>query len=137
MVLMMGLIAWAIRYGLFALSAPDAVMWMMIAGILLHGACYDFVYVASQVYIDSKATPAIRAQGQGLFVMISYGIGQGLGTLVGGRIFNSIVADQQALVLWQRFWVIPLIFAVVVSIMFAFGFREKTEDVARPRTYGH
>jgi len=82
-VLMIGLMAWAVRYGLFALSAPDSVAWMMIVGILLHGACYDFVYVASQVYIDSKATPAIRAQGQGLFVMISYGIGQGLGTIAG------------------------------------------------------
>jgi nucleoside transporter len=126
-VLIMGLVAWAVRYGLFALGAPDTVVWMMIVGILLHGACYDFVYVASQVYIDSKATPAIRAQGQGLFVMISYGVGQGLGTIIGGKIFNSIMngPDGQSLEQWQMFWTIPLIFAVVVSLMFAFGFREK------------
>jgi MFS family permease len=136
-VLIMGLVAWAIRYGLFALGAPDAVVWMMIAGILLHGACYDFVYVASQVYIDSKATPAIRAQGQGLFVMISYGIGQGLGTIAGGKIFNSIMNETQTLEQWRTFWTIPLIFAVVVSIMFAFGFKEKVEvDVAGARTHG-
>jgi nucleoside transporter len=136
-VLIMGLVAWAIRYGLFALGAPDAVVWMMIAGILLHGACYDFVYVASQVYIDSKATPAIRAQGQGLFVMISYGIGQGLGTIAGGKIFNSIMSETQNLEQWQMFWTIPLIFAVVVSIMFAFGFREKVEvNVAGARAHG-
>jgi len=128
-VLIMGLVAWAVRYGLFALGAPDAVVWMMIAGILLHGACYDFVYVASQVYIDSKATPAIRAQGQGLFVMISYGIGQGLGTIAGGRIFNSIMNETQTLEQWQTFWTIPLIFAVVVCIMFTFGFKEKNIDV--------
>ena len=138
-VLIMGLMAWAIRYGLFALGAPDAVAWMMIVGILLHGACYDFVYVASQVYIDSKATPAIRAQGQGLFVMISYGIGQGLGTIAGGKIFNSIMSNEQTLLQWQSFWIIPLIFAVVVTIMFAFGFREKTQDAtqSQSRSYGH
>lgn len=135
-VLIMGLMAWAIRYGLFALGAPDAVAWMMIVGILLHGACYDFVYVASQVYIDSKATPAIRAQGQGLFVMISYGIGQGLGTIAGGRIFNSIMGDgEQTLDKWQSFWIIPLIFALVVTIMFAFGFREKTKSTTAVATH--
>jgi len=136
-VLIMGLAAWAVRYGLFALGAPDAVVWMMVAGILLHGACYDFVYVASQVYIDSKATPAIRAQGQGLFVLISYGIGQGLGTIAGGKIFNSIMGDTQTLEQWQSFWMIPLVFALVVSIMFTFGFREKVKvDVAGARAHG-
>ena len=127
-VLIMGLVAWSLRYALFALSADDAVAWMMIVGILLHGACYDFVYVAGQVYIDSKATPAIRAQGQGLFVMISYGIGQGLGTIAGGKIFNSIMdgSGSQSLEQWQLFWTIPLIFAVVVTLMFTFGFREKS-----------
>jgi len=131
-VLIMGLLAWSIRYGLFALSATDAVTWMMITGILLHGACYDFVYVAGQVYIDSKATPAIRAQGQGLFVMISYGIGQGLGTIAGGQIFNSIMngSEGQSLEQWQIFWTIPLIFAVVVTMMFTFGFKDKAEPTS-------
>lgn len=136
-VLITGLMAWAIRYGLFALSADDGVAWMMIVGILLHGACYDFVYVASQVYIDSKATPAIRAQGQGLFVMISYGIGQGLGTIAGGKIFNSIMNENETQTMgqWQTFWVIPLIFALVVTVMFAFGFREKTNGVTGVATH--
>jgi nucleoside transporter len=136
-VLIMGLVAWSLRYALFTLSATDAVTWMMIVGIVLHGACYDFVYVSGQVYIDSKATPAIRAQGQGLFVMISYGIGQGLGTIVGGNIFNSIMGDSQSLELWQTFWTIPMTFAIVVTIMFAFGFKEGKTDVARARSYSH
>jgi nucleoside transporter len=136
-VLITGLMAWAIRYGLFALSADDGVAWMMIVGILLHGACYDFVYVASQVYIDSKATPAIRAQGQGLFVMISYGIGQGLGTIAGGKIFNSIMDgnETQNMEQWQAFWIIPMVFALVVTVMFAFGFREKTNTVTSVATH--
>jgi nucleoside transporter len=129
-VLMMGLVAWSLRYALFALSATDAVAWMMVSGILLHGACYDFVYVAGQVYIDSKATSAIRAQAQGLFVMISYGIGQGLGTIAGGQIFNSVMDESQSLQQWQTFWIVPLIFAVVVTLMFAFGFRDKNDSPA-------
>lgn len=126
-VLIMGMIAWIVRYALFALGAPDAVVWMIMTGIVLHGACYDFVYVAGQVYMDKLATPAIRAQAQGLFVLVSYGVGQGLGTLAAGWIFGEVMANPQSSLLqqWQWFWLFPLVFAVVVTVMFAFGFREK------------
>src|SRR5882762_563392 len=126
-VMVTGLLAWSLRYALFAIGAPDAVTWMMIGGILLHGACYDFVYVASQVYIDKKASPEIRAQAQGFFVLISYGVGQGLGTLTAGWIYNSIMSGpgEATLQQWSSFWTIPLLFSVVVLILFTFGFNEK------------
>jgi nucleoside transporter len=125
-VLLIGMMAWIMRYSLFALAAPDANSWMIMIGILLHGACYDFVYVAGQVYIDKKATVLIRAQAQGLFVLVSYGIGQGLGTLAAGWIFNSIMTDDAGANLqqWQTFWVFPLGFAIAVTALFAWGFRE-------------
>lgn len=125
-VMVMGLIAWSLRYALFALGAPDAVVWMLISGILLHGACYDFVYVASQVYIDKKATPEIRAQAQGFFVLISYGVGQGLGTLTSGWIYNTIMGSSgdSSLGQWQLFWIIPLAFSVFVTLLFALWFKD-------------
>ncbi len=133
-VLLMGLIAWSLRYLLFSLSAEGSVEWMMIVAILLHGACYDFVYVAGQVYIDSKATPEIRAQGQGLFVMISYGLGQGLGTIAGGQLFNHIVqGEHPTSAQWQQFWTIPLVFALVVTLVFAFGFRDESKVSRQPQ----
>lgn len=124
-VMISGLLAWVIRYGLFALAAPDGVFWMLMTGILVHGACYDFVYVAGQVYIDEHATPAIRAQAQGFFVLISYGVGQGLGTLAAGWIYNGIMngASEPTMQQWQTFWIIPLLFAILVLFMFAFGFK--------------
>jgi nucleoside transporter len=123
-VLLTGMLAWVCRYALFAWAAPDAIGWMIMAGIILHGCCYDFVYVAGQIYIDQKATPEIRAQAQGLFVLISYGVGQGLGTLAAGRIFNSIMGNGSSLQQWQHFWIIPLLFAAIVTLLFVFGFRE-------------
>lgn len=131
-VMMAGLIAWSLRYTLFALGAPDAVVWMLIAGIILHGACYDFVYVASQVYIDKQATPEIRAQAQGFFVLISYGIGQGLGTLSAGWIYNTIMSGGSTDVLlhWQTFWTVPLIFSLIVTVLFAFGFNDRKKASA-------
>ena len=132
-VLIMGLLAWIIRYGLFVMAAPQAIGWMMIAGILVHGACYDFVYVASQVYIDQNIAPKYRAQAQGFFVTVSYGVGQGLGTLTAGFIFNSIMSgDKATAAQWQTFWLIPLLFAIVVTLMFAFGFKEKVPLNKKP-----
>jgi hypothetical protein len=127
-VLLAGMLAWTLRYALFLLGAPDAVTWMLIVGIALHGPCYDFVYVAGQVYIDRKASPAIRAQGQGLFVLATYGVGQGIGTYLAGEIFNRVVQGSvgaAALPHWQVFWIFPLVFALVVTAMFVIGFRDE------------
>jgi MFS family permease len=125
-VMITGLLAWSLRYALFFLGAPEAITWMLITGIILHGACYDFVYVASQVYIDKKAAPEIRAQAQGFFVLISYGVGQGLGTLTAGWIYSSMMVGTgvNALEQWQAFWLIPLVFSVVVTVLFTVGFKD-------------
>jgi nucleoside transporter len=128
-VLILGLVAWTLRYALFTFGAPDGITIMLIVGIVLHGACYDFVYVAGQVYIDKNASPQIRAQAQGFFVLVSYGVGQGLGTLAAGWIFNSIMDNgEPTLQQWQNFWTIPLIFSLIVTALLAFGFKEKNPE---------
>jgi nucleoside transporter len=126
-VMLTGMLAWTLRYAVFAIAAPQGIAWMILFGILLHGACYDFVYVASQVYIDKKAGADIRAQAQGMFVFIAYGVGQGLGAVAAGFIFNNIMGHENSLVQWQIFWIIPLLFAAIVSLLFLFGFKEKTK----------
>lgn len=133
-VLIAGMLSWIARYALFALGAPEAVTWMLIAGICLHGPCYDFVYVAGQVYIDRKASREIRAQAQGLFVLATYGVGQGLGTLAAGAIFNAIMpatALDASLPHWQIFWIFPLVFALIVTTLFVVGFEDEAD---RPLT---
>ena len=129
-VLIAGMLSWIARYALFALGAPEAVTWMLIAGICLHGPCYDFVYVAGQVYIDRKASRDIRAQAQGLFVLATYGVGQGLGTLAAGAIFNAIMpatGGAASLPQWQLFWIFPLVFAIVITTLFVFGFEDEAD----------
>ena len=101
---------------------------MIKSRLRLHGPCYDFVYVAGQVYIDRKATPAIRAQAQGLFVLATYGVGQGLGTIAAGLIFSAVMVGATgtaALAQWQTFWIAPLAFALVVTVLFVAGFNDK------------
>ncbi len=81
-----GMLAWVIRYGLFAMGASDEIRWMVIGGILLHGICYDFFFVTGQIYTDQAAPKAVRAQAQGLLVLFTLGVGMAIGAKVAGSV---------------------------------------------------
>ncbi len=127
--LLVGMGAWALRYLLFALGAPDAVVWMIVLGILLHGICYDFFFVTGQIYMDKKSTPQIRGQAQGLLVLVTYGIGMLIGAQVAGNLYNRFLGQAGALTLtqWRQFWFIPAAFAAVVMVGFALLFYDRPE----------
>jgi nucleoside transporter len=122
--LLVGMAAWVVRYGLFAGAADDQVKWMVLAGIILHGICYDFFFVTGQIYVDLKSTPAIRGQAQGLLVLVTQGLGLGLGAQIMGRV-ASANTDGAGLRDWQTIWMIPAVFAAVVMVMFFVLFSEK------------
>ena len=82
--LAIGMLAWVLRYVLFALGTQDSVIWMMYTGIILHGICYDFLFVTGQIYTDMAARPQIRAQAQGMLVLFTLGFGMLLGARVAG-----------------------------------------------------
>ncbi|HET6566468.1 MAG TPA: nucleoside permease [Rhodothermales bacterium] len=130
-----GMLAWAVRYGLFALGAPGSIFWMIILGIALHGICYDFFFVTGQIYVDKKSTPAIRSQAQGFLVLLTYGVGMLIGTQIAGAVYNGFLGTSPALTLgqWESFWWLPAAFAVLVLIFFLAFFRDDvsgTEDKA-------
>jgi fucose permease len=128
--LLVGMGAWALRYTLFAMAAPDAIFWMIAVGILLHGICYDFFFVTGQIYVDKKSTPAIRGQAQGFLVFVTYGVGMLIGAWIAGQVYNRFLADGTGLTLqqWQQFWWIPAVFALLVAVFFALLFRDRVDD---------
>ncbi|WP_145104001.1 nucleoside permease [Gimesia panareensis] len=127
--LLFGMFAWVLRYGLFAAGAADAVYWMIIFGIVLHGICYDFFFVTGQIYVEQKAGPSIRAQAQGFLVLATQGFGMLIGAQLMGLLKNNIVtgAGAERLLTWKEFWIIPTVTALVIMILFFLLFKESPE----------
>ncbi|MEO0558308.1 MAG: MFS transporter [Bacteroidota bacterium] len=127
--LVAGMAAWVLRYALFALAAPEAVTWMIVGGVLLHGICYDFFFVTGQIYVEKKSTPAVRGQAQGLLVLVTYGVGMLIGAQVAGRVFNGFLSGRDALPLaeWASFWWIPAAFAGIVLVLFMLLFNDRVD----------
>ena len=132
--LLTGMLAWVLRYVLFALAAPAGIFWMIMGGIILHGICYDFFFVAGQIYVDKVSTKEIRGQAQGFLVLMTYGAGMFIGAQISGWLHNSIVTSSgsAAASQWQTFWTIPAVLAAVIMIVFGILFRNGRSPSARP-----
>lgn len=127
--LLLGMVAWVVRFGLFAGAAIDGVYIMILFGILVHGICFDFFFVTGQIYIDKKTSPAIRGQMQGLLVLLTQGLGFLLGTQLSGFFVNSL-SRTGALTPpdWRLFWGVSAGAALVFAIFFHFMFDDTVED---------
>lgn len=123
--LLFGMLAWAVRYVLFAYGDTGSLMFMLIIGIALHGICYDFFFVAGQIYTDSKAGKKFKSSAQGLITLATYGVGMLIGFWAAGRISEAyVVGDGHE---WQMIWLIPAIFAAAVFVIYLLTF--KPEDI--------
>lgn len=125
--LAIGMGAWALRYVLFGFGDQGALFWMIVVGLLLHGVCYDFFFVAGQVYTDRFAGPGLRASAQGLITLATYGVGLLIGSLISGPIVDAFATGEGAHN-WLQVWIIPAAIAAVVLIGFWLLFRESKDD---------
>lgn len=97
--LLVGMLAWVVRYALFAIGAPSQVVWMMILGVILHGICYDFFFVTGQIYTDKIAPANIRGQAQGMLVLFTLGLGMFIGAKLGGLVEQKYTPVESHLLL--------------------------------------
>lgn len=131
--ILVGMLAWALRYILFAYGNAGDLSFMLILGIALHGICYDFFFVSGQIYTDSKAGIKYKSAAQGLITLATYGVGQLIGFWVAGFIGEKYAYLQQANVadFWKQTWIIPAGIAFVVFVIFLVAFKdEKVENKA-------
>ncbi len=122
--ILFGMLAWAIRYLLFAYGNAGAYTYMLLLGIGLHGICYDFFFVSGQIYTDSKAGQKIKSAAQGLITLATYGVGMLVGFWIAGKISDTNLISQNNHD-WHQIWMFPAIFAFVVMLIFAFFFKNE------------
>ncbi len=122
--LLIGMLAWALRYALFAVGDAGSLLWLVIIGLVLHGVCYDFFFVAGQIYTDRFAPKHVRSAAQGLISLATYGVGLLIGSLISGPIVDAFLAADGTHD-WRAVWLIPAALAVGVALFFAALFRER------------
>ncbi|RYY30359.1 MAG: MFS transporter [Sphingobacteriaceae bacterium] len=125
--ILVGMLAWAIRYVLFAYGNGTNLSFMLIIGIALHGVCYDFFFVSGQIYTNSKAGERYKSSAQGLITLATYGVGMLIGFAVAGLI-TDIYKLTGGATDWKMVWVIPAGIAAVVFLLFAVLFNDKSKS---------
>tara|TARA_B100000927_G_scaffold92087_1_gene74437 strand:+ start:712 stop:1920 length:1209 start_codon:yes stop_codon:yes gene_type:complete len=122
--LIVGILAWGVRYMLFAFGDIGVKSWMLIFGILLHGVCYDFFFVSGQIYTDFKAGEKYKSTAQGLITLATYGLGMLIGFRFAGWLTDQYISDIGHL--WKNIWIQPAIFSFVVLTLFLIFFKNET-----------
>ncbi len=127
-IMILGMAAWAVRFALFAYfhEQPTAT-WMVLGGILLHGMCYDFIFVMGRMYVDKAAGDSLRASAQGLHAVFTLGAGMFVGSWLSGVVAQHYT-NAQGVHAWKSIWLVPAIMSAVLIPIFLALFREKPAD---------
>lgn len=126
--LLIGMVAWIARYVLFSYGDTGANLWMLYAGIILHGICYDFFFVTGQIYTDNMAGPRVRSAAQGLITLATYGVGMYIGFFVAGKYVDSHKVGE-SMHDWRAIWIFPALFAAGVALMFFALFKNEKKKL--------
>ncbi|WP_257656365.1 nucleoside permease [Parapedobacter lycopersici] len=126
--IMVGMLAWAIRYLLFAYGNAGEMAYMLILGIALHGICYDFFFVSGQIYTDAKAGERYKSSAQGLITLATYGVGQLIGFWVAGFVSEYYKNNPTNDPFWQNVWLVPAGIAAVVLFLFMLFFKNEKKE---------
>ena len=122
--LLVGMLAWAARYAVFAFGNTGPLVWMLYSGILLHGICYDFFFVTGQIYVDRNAPVHLRAAAQGRIAFVTLGVGMLIGSWLSGLVVEGFSAAGGTHD-WNTIWLVPALGAAGVLVLFAAFFRHK------------
>lgn len=127
-VMLIAMVAWVLRFGLFGLGNPGSGVWMFILSMLVYGVAFDFFNVSGSLFVDRETDISIRSSAQGLFIIMTNGIGATVGTLSAQAVVNRFVdfnSTEPQMAGWSQAWFIFAAYALVVAVVFAIVFRYK------------
>ncbi|MBN8863335.1 MAG: MFS transporter [Sphingobacteriales bacterium] len=126
--ILVGMLAWAVRYTLFAFGDAGDLVFMLLLGIALHGVCYDFFFVSGYIYTNSKAGEQYKSAAQGLITLATYGVGMLIGFEVAGFVKDHYQLGEGVFD-YRAIWLIPAGIAAVIFVLFALLFKEEKKQI--------
>jgi NHS family xanthosine MFS transporter len=124
-VMLFSMLAWVLRFGLFAFGNPADGLWMIILSCIVYGMAFDFFNISGSLFVETQTTPEIRGSAQGLFMMMVNGFGALFGSLASGMIIDKFFTLPDHTKNWQGIWLTFAAYALLISVIFPFVFRYK------------
>lgn len=124
LVMLFSMLAWVLRFGLFAYGNPTDGLWMIIASCIVYGMAFDFFNVSGSLFIESSTKPSMRSSAQGLFMMMTNGVGAIFGSLVSGYLIDHFFTTTEGKD-WHNIWLTFSAYALVIAVLFAILFKHK------------
>ena len=126
-VMIFSMIAWVLRFGLFAYGDPGNGLWMIILSCIIYGMAFDFFNISGSLYVETQSEPGIRASAQGLFMMMCNGVGAFLGSRISGIVIDNFFTRPNGQFDWRGIWLTFAFYSLIVTVMFLILFRHKHE----------
>lgn len=129
-VMFISMIAWVLRFGLFGVGNPGSGLWLLLLSMIVYGMAFDFFNISGSLFVDKEAKPEIRASAQGLFMLMTNGLGAILGGVFAGKVVDYFT-DDKGNKDWQNIWFTFAGYALVIAVLFLaiFKYKHKPDDV--------
>ncbi|UOQ97478.1 nucleoside permease [Hymenobacter sp. 5317J-9] len=124
-VMLFSMIAWVLRFGLFAYGNPGSGLWMIIVSCIVYGMAFDFFNISGSLFVETQTQPSIRASAQGLFMMMTNGFGAVLGSSLSGIIIQTYFTDANGVKDWHSIWLTFAGYALAIAVLFVLIFKHK------------
>lgn len=137
-VMTMSMLAWFLRFGLFGFGDPGAGLWMIVLSCIVYGMAFDFFNISGSLFVEGQTDPKIRASAQGLFMLMTNGVGAVLGSLIAGwaidRFFTAHACNDAVTICkdWHGIWIAFAIYALLMAIVFVPLFKHRHDPAATP-----
>ncbi|RAO76915.1 nucleoside permease [Dyella jiangningensis] len=128
-VMLISMLAWTLRFGLFAYGNPGSGLWMIVLSCIVYGMAFDFFNISGSLFVEGQSDPSIRASAQGLFMLMTNGIGAVLGSSISGVIIEAFFTHPDQSKDWHGIWITFATYSLVVAVLFMLLFKHKHEPM--------
>jgi NHS family xanthosine MFS transporter len=126
-VMVISMVAWVLRFALFAFGDPSSGLWMIVLSCIVYGMAFDFFNISGSLFVETSTDTRIRSSAQGLFMMMTNGCGAVLGSWVSGYVIQRFFVLEGGAWDWKNIWLTFSAYALVIAVLFALVFRHKHE----------